>query len=297
MIVEIHSNMTRKNAYKVTLDVYEQLKKLGATILMSSELREYFADLDVSFLDENTAVAMCDIMIAIGGDGTIIHASHFAAEHNKPILGINAGRLGFLAGLEKEELALLENLFTDKYATDKRMMLKVSRYENDEFVSEHYCLNDCTIGRGGSLRLCEIEAKCDGRKINDYFADGIIVATPTGSTAYSLSAGGPVVDTAIESLILTPVCTHSLFSRSMIFKPDSKISITVKNPDVCLPIYSCDGETGITMIATTRIEIEKADRCTKIIRIKADAFTDIFSQKLMERYSNTKGDNNEESKT
>ncbi len=297
MVVEIHSNMTRKNAYKVTLDVYEQLKKLGATILMSSELKEYFSDLAVSFLDENTAVAMCDIMIAIGGDGTIIHASHFAAEHNKPILGINAGRLGFLAGLEKEELSLLENLFTDKYSTDKRMMLKVSRYENDELISEHYCLNDCTIGRGVSLRLCEIEAKCDGRKINDYFADGIIIATPTGSTAYSLSAGGPVVDTAIESLILTPICTHSLFSRSMIFKPDSKISITVKNPDLCLPIYSCDGEIGIDMTENTRIEIEQADRFTKLIRIKADAFTDIFSQKLMERYSNIRGNNYEESKT
>ncbi len=297
MIVEIHSNMTRKNAYKVTLDVYRELKKLGASVLMSFELKEYFSDLDVSFLDENTAVAMCDIMIAIGGDGTIIHAAHFAAEHDKPILGINAGRLGFLAGLEKEELSLLENLFTGKFTTDKRMMLKVRRYEGDELVSEHYCLNDCTIGRGVSLRLCEIVAKCDGRKINDYFADGLIVATPTGSTAYSLSAGGPVVDTAIESLILTPICTHSLFSRSMIFKPDSKISVSVKNPEVCLPIYSCDGEIGITMTQNTRIEIEKAQRCTKIIRIKSDAFTDIFSQKLMERYSNIKGDNYEESKT
>lgn len=290
MIVEIHSNMTRKNAYKVTLDVYNELKKLGASVLMSTELEEYFSDLDVSFLDESTAVAMCDIMIAIGGDGTIIHAAHFAAEHNKPILGINAGRLGFLAGLEKEELSLLQNLFTGCYTTDKRMMLKVSRYENDELTSEHYCLNDCTVGRGVSLRLCEIEAMCDGRKINDYLADGLIIATPTGSTAYSLSAGGPVVDTAIESLILTPICTHSLFSRSMIFKPDSKISVSVKNPDVCLPVYSCDGEIGISMTENTKIVIEKADRCTKIIKIKSDGFTDIFSQKLMERYSNVKGD-------
>lgn len=297
MVVEIHSNMTRKNAYKVTLDVYGELKKLGAKILMSFELKEYFSHLDVSFLDENTAVAMCDIMIAIGGDGTIIHASHFAAEHNKPILGINAGRLGFLAGLEKEELPYLENLFSGNYTTDKRMMLKVSQYEKDELVNVHYCLNDCTIGRGVSLRMCEIEAKCDGRKINDYFADGIILATPTGSTAYSLSAGGPVVDPAIESLILTPICTHSLFSRSMIFKSDSKISITVKNPEVCLPIYSCDGEIGIDMTEDSRVEIEKADKCVKIIRIKSDGFADIFSQKLMERYSKIKEDNYEESKT
>ncbi len=289
--------MTRKNAYAVTLDVYKHLSELGVTILMPSELKKYFADLNISFLDENTATAMCDIIIAIGGDGTIIHAAHFAAEHDKPILGINAGRLGFLAGLEKQELSLLSNLICGKYMTDKRMMLKVSHYENDELISVGYCLNDCTVGRGVSLRLCEIEAMCDGRKINDYFADGLIVATPTGSTAYSLSAGGPVVDTAIESLILTPVCTHSLFSRSMIFKPDSVISVTVKNPEVCLPVFSLDGEIGMAMTENSRIVIEKADRVTKLIRIKSDSFADIFSQKLMERYLKTKENNYEESKT
>ncbi len=297
MIVEIHSNMTRKNAYEVTLGVYNELKSLGATVLMPEELKEFFSELDVSFLPESTAVAMCDIIIAIGGDGTIIHASHFAAEYDKPILGINAGRLGFLAGLEKEELYLLKNLFCGKYTTDKRMMLKVTHYESDELAGEDYCLNDCIVGRGISLRLCEIEAKCDGRKINDYLADGLIIATPTGSTAYSLSAGGPVVDTAIESLILTPVCTHSLFSRSMIFKPDSKISITVKNPDVCLPVFSCDGQIGKKMTLESRIEIEKSERHVKIIRIKSDSFADIFSQKLMERYSKTKEENHEESET
>lgn len=297
MIVEIHSNMTRNNAYEVTMGVYNELKKLGATIIMPQELKEYFSFSDVSFMPEKVAVAMCDIMIAIGGDGTIIHASHFAAEYDKPILGINAGRLGFLAGLEKEELSLLQNLFCGKYTTDTRMMLKVSYYENGELMGEDYCLNDCTVGRGTALRLCEIEAKCDGRKINDYLADGLIIATPTGSTAYSLSAGGPVVDTAIESLILTPVCTHSLFSRSMIFKPDSKISITVKNPDVCLPVFSCDGQIGKDMTLNSRIEIEKAQRHVKLIRIKSDSFADIFSQKLMERYSKSQEENHEESKT
>lgn len=297
MIVEIHSNMTRKNAYEVTLGVYKQLKSLGAKMLMPQEIQEYFSDLDVKFMPENEAAAMCDIIIAIGGDGTIIHSSHFAAKYDKPILGINAGRLGFLAGIEKEELYLLENLFCGKYTLDKRMMLKVSHYEEDKFMGEDYCLNDCTVGRGISLRLCEIEAKCDGRKINDYLADGLIIATPTGSTAYSLSAGGPVVDTAIESLILTPVCTHSLFSRSMIFKPDSKISITVKNPDVSLPVFSCDGQIGKKMTQNSRIEIEKSQRQVKIIRIKSDSFADIFSQKLMERYSKIQEENYEESTT
>lgn len=291
MIVEIHSNMTRKNAYEVTVAVYSELKKLGVTILMPNDLQQHFQGFDISFLDVDVASAMCDIIIAIGGDGTIIHSAHYAAEYNKPILGINAGRLGFLAGLEKQELSMLSALIGGNYETESRMMLKVSHYEKDMLISQNYCLNDCVIGRGVSLRLCEIEVRCDGRKINDYLADGIIVATPTGSTAYSLSSGGPVVDTAIESLILTPICTHSLFSRSMIFKPESKISICVKNPDVCLPVFSCDGQIGIDMGLDSKIVIEKAERVTKIIRIKSDSFADIFSQKLMERYAVDKEEN------
>lgn len=289
MTVHIYSNMTRKNAYEVTLAVYNQLKKLGVSIALDSDVKEYFSDLDVKFLPTQKAASVCDIIIAIGGDGTIIHAAHYAAEYDKPILGINAGRLGFLAGLEKQELELLENLITHKYTVDKRMMLKVSHYIGDELISEHYCLNDCVVARGLSLRLCEIEAYSNGRKIKDYLADGLIVATPTGSTAYSLSSGGPVVDTAIESLILTPICSHSLFSRSMIFEPDTKITISVKNTDTSLPVFSCDGEIGISLSYNSRIEICRADRVTKIIKIKADSFSDILSRKLIERYKQEQG--------
>ncbi len=290
MIVHIHSNMTRKNAYEVTKNVYSELLALGAQISMSDELNEVFGDFNVTFLSEDTAVSLCDIIIAIGGDGTIIHASHFAAKYNKPILGINAGRLGFLAGLEKQELHLLKNLFNGKYTVDKRMMLKVSQISDNTTKGEWYCLNDCIVARGNSLRLCEIEATYDKGKINTFIGDGLIIATPTGSTAYSLSAGGPVVDTAIESLILTPICTHSLFTRSMIFQSDSIIRLRVTNHDISLPVFSCDGNTGIQLNEDDILEIKKSERTTKLIKIKSDSFADIFSQKLIERYS----DNEEE---
>lgn len=290
MRVHIHSNMTRKNAYEVTLNVYNELISLGAEVSMSDELQESFSNLKVIFLCEDTAVSLCDIIIAIGGDGTIIHASHFAAKYDKPILGINAGRLGFLAGLEKQELHLLKNLFNGNYTVDKRMMLKVSQISAGSPKGEWYCLNDCIVARGNSLRLCEIEATYDKGKINTFLGDGLIVATPTGSTAYSLSAGGPVVDTAIESLILTPICTHSLFTRSMIFQSDSVIRLRVTNHDISLPVFSCDGNTGIDLAENDILEIKKSDRTTKLIKIKSDSFADIFSQKLIERYS----DNEEE---
>ena len=286
MRVTVQVNMTRKNAYKVALDVCRQLKKFGIDILMSAEMRPFFAGQGetISFIEEEQSVALCDIVIAIGGDGTIIHSAHSALIYDKPILGINAGRLGFLAGLENQELQLLSNLISGNYFVDSRMTLSVKHYENDEFVSEYLCFNDLVVGHGESLRLCEIEARSEGRVINDYLADGLIVATPTGSTAYSLSAGGPVVDTSIESLILTPVCSHSLFSRSMIFKPDSVIELSVKNPENCLPVFSCDGFLGIPMTSESKLVVTKSEHKVRLIKIKADSFTDILSHKLIERY-------------
>ena len=251
MDIHIQTNLTRKHAYEVTINVYNELKSLGAEISMPIELKGDFSDLDINFADEYTAVSACDIIIAIGGDGTILHAAHFAADHDKPILGINAGRLGFLAGLEKQELSLLKNLFSGNYSTDKRMMLKVTHYSDDSVKGAYTCLNDFVIARGTSLRLCEIDATYNGGKINNFIGDGIIIATPTGSTAYSLSAGGPVVDTSIESLILTPVCTHSLFTRSMIFRSDSVIKLQVKNHDISLPVFSCDGNAGKILMKET----------------------------------------------
>ena len=290
MKIHIHSNMTRKYAYEVTKDVYNELLSLGAEISMPLELKDYFSEFKAEFMPEYTAVSLCDVVIAIGGDGTIIHAAHFAAEYDKPILGINAGRLGFLAGLEKQELHLLKNLFCGNYKADKRMMLKVSHKSGGEIKGEYYCLNDCIVARGASLRLCEIEAEYNKGRINTFLGDGLIIATPTGSTAYSLSAGGPVVDTAIESLILTPICTHSLFTRSMIFQSDSIIKLRVTNPEVSLPVFTCDGNSGVSLNDNDTLEIKKSNRVTTLIKIKSDSFADIFSQKLIERYSENKGE-------
>ena len=288
MTVHIHSNMTRKHAEEVTGNVYKELVSLGAKVTMPIELKDHFSHLDVEFLSDDEATSLCDIVVAIGGDGTIIHAAQFSSVYDKPILGINAGTLGFLAGLEKQELHLLKNLSNGNYTVDKRMMLQVNHIRNNEVKEEYHCLNDCIVARGSSLRLCEIEATYNKGKINTFIGDGLIVATPTGSTAYSLSAGGPVVDTGIESLIITPICTHSLFTRSMIFQSDSVIRLMVTNHSISVPVFSCDGNSGIDLSENDILEIKKSQRTTKLIKIKSDSFADIFSQKLIERYSGHK---------
>lgn len=293
MTVAVYVNLTRKNAYKVSLDVVNELEKLDIKILMPEELREVFSFSCITFLSGNDFIRNSDLLISIGGDGTIIHSAHRAAAFDKPILGINAGRLGFLAGLEKQELHLLSALKNNDYTVDSRMMLSVKHYENDEFIKEYICLNDVVVARGNSLRLCDVELKSEDKLIFDYQGDGLIAATPTGSTAYSLSAGGPVVDTAIESMILTPICNHSLFSRSMIFKPDSTLQLRVKNPSVSLPIFSCDGEKGVSMGENSSLLVTRSKKYAKIIRIKSDSFADILSHKLIERYVHDKGEKEE----
>ena len=290
MKVALHVNMTRNNAFNVASDVCAELKKLNADVFMSPDLKKYFGECtdNISFIDRERAAEICDVLVAIGGDGAIIHSSHYAVKYDKPILGINAGRLGFLAGLEKQELQLLCNLISGNYTIDSRMMLSVKHYENDELVDEYICFNDLVIARGETLKLCEIEACSEGRMINTYLADGLIAATPTGSTAYSLSAGGPVVDTSIESIILTPVCSHSLFARSMIFRSDTVIQFRVKNPEISHAVFSCDGEKGIPLSESSRLIVTKSEKKVKILRIKSDSFTDILSDKLIERYRHNK---------
>lgn len=283
MKIAIHVNLTRNNAYEVTNDVLDELNKLSAQVLMPEEYEQQFKRNDVIFKDKDDAVRECDVLISIGGDGTFIHAAHDAAKYDKEILGINAGTLGFLAGLEKHELSLLKNLINGEYSIDKRMMLCAEHYSGEELIDKYYCLNDVVVARGMSLRLCEINVNCDGKKVNNYYADGLIVSTPTGSTAYSLSAGGPVVEPTIESIIITPICTHSLFARSLIFKPESVIELSVINRDLSLPIVSCDGEQSVEVSANSKLMIKRAERYLKIIRIKADSFTDVLSNKLIER--------------
>lgn len=289
MTVSLYVNLTRANARKVATDVIAELDKLKVRILMPEELRSEFSASAAEFLPSADFIKSSDLLISIGGDGTIIHSAHRAAAFDKPILGINAGNLGFLAGLEKEELHLLRALIDDEYTVDKRMMLSVKHYEGESFLKEYICLNDVVIAHGNSLKMCDIEATGKGKRIFDYQADGLIVATPTGSTAYSLSAGGPVVDTAIESLILTPICNHSLFSRSMLFKADSVIELKVKNSEASLPLFSCDGENGVAMGSNSRLVVTRSEKCAKIIRIKSDSFADILSHKLIERYAYDKG--------
>lgn len=281
MNIALIPNLTRPDAAKISLEICKQLDSLGADYSFDPEFRKDFSCTGAGFIPVNDAVEECDAVIAVGGDGSIIHGAKLAAVRHKPILGVNAGRLAFMAGIENNELNLLSKLIEGDYELDKRLMLRTSVKRGDETVSFDYCVNDCYITNEEKQRMSAIGVSLNGRRFKEYLCDGIVAATPTGSTAYSLSAGGPVVDPELESILVTPVCPHSLMSRPMIFRPDSIIEVdAAEGQRIC---FSADGNEMQRIEKDERIEITAADMTADFIRIKSDNFINILYKKLAQR--------------
>ena len=222
----------------------------------------------------------CDIVVALGGDGTILHVTRQAAFAGKPVLGVNTGRLGFMAGIEADETECLQQLFSGRYKTEDRMMLEI-RMENSN--APHYALNDAVISNGVVSKIIDVSLCCNGRFINDYRADGLIVSTPTGSTAYSLSAGGPIIDPALESIGITPICPHSLISRTILFTPDSEITVRTHRGRDEISYLTVDGEDAVEIPENGAVSFRKSKIKAHLIRMKDITFYEALSNKLTER--------------
>lgn len=282
MKVGIIPNFTREKALDVTKNTIAELEKLNIDYYFDiNAKRDFSFEVEEEhFIDK--IYEFVDVIIAIGGDGSFIHTAKETAVHKKPVLCINAGNLAFLAGLEGNELSLLEKLISGDFSTDKRMMLEVSLKENGSQKLLGYCLNDVAIARGSEIRLVDLDVFCNNRRINNYRADGVVVSTPTGSTAYSWSAGGPVIDPDLQCIMLTPICTHSPLNRSLVFNEDSVLRVKPVNntQKVCI---STDGESTIDLTAENEVIISKSDYYAEFIRIKTDEFFDILNSKLSQR--------------
>lgn len=284
MMIALAPNLEKENALDVTLEVCRQLDHLGCSYMVPPELHKSFQGTRAVVCAADRFFSDSDIVISIGGDGTILHTAKRAAAWGKPVLGINAGRLGFMAGLERHELYLLDHLMDGAYTRDRRMMLDVDIVDDaGAAVRRFSCINDAVVSRGQQFQMIEFTVSVNGRRANDYLADGIIAATPTGSTAYSLSAGGPVMDPQINSIILTPICTHSLFARSIVFAPETRIDITSDRRRGDRLFLSCDGEDGCEIPPSCGVKIVRSEQCAEFIRIKSDTFIDILNAKLAQR--------------
>ncbi len=272
-------NLSRENAKEVTRNVCAKLSSLEAEFAMLCDDKNEFNDVCVNFFSEDELYAKAKAVISIGGDGTIINSAKKASAYACPILGINAGRVAFMAGLEPQELEYLDRLIKGDYIVDKRMMLTVSVLVDGKEVEKVNCVNDVFIGRAQHVNMVKLKVTCADATVSDYYSDGVIFSTPTGSTAYSLSAGGPVIDPLIESILITPVCPHSLFQRPMIFKSDSTLEIFNDNETGTVFVFF-DGGVGVPMPKNSKVIIKKSEKTADFIRIKSDTFVDVLNAKL-----------------
>lgn len=281
--IGIVPNFTREKALEVTVNTMEYLSKLNIEYYFDKATSN---DFPISVDDKkflNDLYKTVDVIIAIGGDGSFIHVAKTAALHKKPVLCINAGNLAFLAGLEGNELELLEKLISGDFTTDRRLLLEVSAKIDDDCKFMGYCLNDVVVARGKDIRLIDLDVFCDDRKINSYRADGVIVATPTGSTAYSWSGGSPVIDPNLQCIMLTPICTHSPLNRSLVFNDKSCLTVKTSNNFNQEISVSTDGEKTVVLPSNTEISVSKSELYAEFIRIKSDEFFDILNSKLTQR--------------
>ncbi len=232
--------------------------------------------------DLEACIAASDAVIALGGDGTILHCAKTAAPFGKPVLGINSGRLGFMAGLELDELEQLDRLLTGDYTVERRMLLDVT-VSSPEGETCCRALNEAVVSRGALSRMIEVTVHNGDASVVTYQADGVIVATPTGSTAYSLSAGGPMVDPSLNCLLLTPICPHSLHSRPYLFHESAELTLTTDHRPNIKVFVTVDGEEAIPLPADGVVRIKRSQTAAALIRLKERSFYEILDQKLLSR--------------
>ena len=223
-----------------------------------------------------------DVAVAIGGDGTIMHVAKAAAEISCPVLGINGGRVGFLAGIEPEELEQLPQLLSGDYMVDERLLLDITVH-TAEGEQTFLAMNEAVLSRGSLSRLVDVTVTADGGDVMTCRGDGMIVATPTGSTAYSLSAGGPVVDPAVDCILLTPVCPHALDSRSRLLPAYTELTLRAATADSEMAYLTVDGEENIPLAPQDYVTISRADTTARLIRLTAATVHDGLRRKLSDR--------------
>jgi len=235
---------------------------------------------DLTFYRLDKELPGASAVVCFGGDGTILHMAKAATRHGIPILGVNIGTMGFMAELEQSELHLLARLAEDHYRLDKRMMLDVTVMRGRDIIFHDIGLNDAVITKGAVAREVHLKVKCDGVEAMECSGDGIIVATPTGSTAYSLSAGGPIVEPEAQNILITPICPHDMLSRCIVASHHRVVTVEmIMNPHKNAYL-SVDGGRAQKLSMGDLARIRESDLSTKLIRLKDRSFYDVVNTKF-----------------
>lgn len=269
-------NRDKDKDYSLTKQLKQTVTDAGGTVFVLERSLEEMAE-PITLSEE------FDCVIVLGGDGSILRTQRALYPKIVPLVGVNLGNLGFLTQTEPEDLShFLHCLLEDKVVCEHRMMLKGGMYHEGRKVYEDIALNDIVVGRSGLSRIIRMRAEVNGELLNVYDADGIVVATPTGSTAYNLSAGGPVVCPKTNLMVVTPISPHSLSARSVILSENDVIRITIEKVRVAKEAAAAtfDGQTGIEMIPGDYLEIKRLPVCASLIKVQNMSFYEVLRNKM-----------------
>lgn len=221
-----------------------------------------------------------DIILTVGGDGTLLKAIDIALEHDIPLLGINCGRLGFLADVSGKNHNQLLEILAGKYITEQRMLMAANIQIENQIQDLGLFLNDTVLMRGGLPRVIEFDLYIDDKFICNQRADGIIIATPTGSTAYSLSAGGPILEPGVDAITIAPICAHTLNTRPIVIRPNKRIAIVANHRDDVAPSVSCDGREQVSLPRDAIVSVSSSDKHVTLVHPQNYAYFNTLKEKL-----------------
>jgi NAD+ kinase len=277
---------TARRIEKVLSDNNIQLRVLSAEAvdrgpvpLGPDDMRALGQDIELVDADPDAADG-CELVIGLGGDGTFLRAAELARNANVPVLGINLGRIGFLAEAETEAIdSVLEHVVARSYRLEERLTLDITVHMRGEVISRGWALNEASLEKGPRLGVLGVVLEVDGRPVSTFGCDGVLVSTPTGSTAYAFSAGGPIMWPDLEALLVVPNNAHALFARPMVTSPDARIAVEIE-ADGHDALVFCDGRREMRVPAGARLEVQRCDASVKWARLDSAPFTDRLVRKF-----------------
>ncbi|MBQ6059052.1 MAG: NAD(+)/NADH kinase [Clostridia bacterium] len=278
----INPSLSKDPGLVLSREVAKLLIDWGAQVWVDNKTLSFYRGLPVFSGPQGLCFQDADFAISVGGDGTFLSTAHLAVQYGVPVVGVNKGTVGFLTEIDPGELELLHRLFTKEYTVERRMLLnaKVRRGRGTPYTG--FAVNDITVHRGTSPRLLNLEVASDGSFIHRFRADGMIVATPTGSTAYALSAGGPIIDPRSNCMEVVPIAAHTLVIRPTIFHSNARITVTPfldQGRDATLMV---DGGSGFLLLPGDVVHIRRDKTQVMVVRMKPDSFYEVVKSKLQE---------------
>ncbi|GGE91295.1 NAD kinase [Mycetocola zhadangensis] len=280
------SHTGRADSLDAAVQVLAQLQAAGAHPVLirqeRDEILETGAELgDIAILGENVSADELELVIVLGGDGTILRAAELVRGYSAPLLGVNLGHVGFLAESERDDLAdAVHRVIAGDYLVEERLTLSVRVKVRDEVVWESWALNEATVEKGSRERMLEVVIEVDGRPLSTFGCDGVVVSTPTGSTAYGFSAGGPIIWPTVEAMMLVPLSAHALFARPVVVGPDSSLAVEVLQRTNGTGVLWCDGRRTHELDPGARVVVRRSPIPVRLARLHQSPFTDRLVKKF-----------------